>query len=245
MYTQFKVDRGRKDHWAMYPCPKKIKVVREDEDEKARNGRKTVKQVFGTILVRERPAFFVYPKGGPGSTVFGPPILSKIPYQNGIADPGRSNRAVNWAFDQPLLAGSPPAPPREKEEFDLHALNDADRVGPVVVNDPVGVQGLARLGNIINSVPYERPHRRSPRYLKHPPSYIRPDPDFPFVSGLTPAGTIAPDLGFHLPTMGLVVEKKMVLPSLNFIVEDLSSISVPPSPATTASSTTSSPTRPA
>src|SRR5262249_19116978 len=24
MYEQFKVDRGRKDHWAMYPCPDKI-----------------------------------------------------------------------------------------------------------------------------------------------------------------------------------------------------------------------------
>ena len=29
MYKQFKVDRGRKDHWAMYPCPAKIPVVYE------------------------------------------------------------------------------------------------------------------------------------------------------------------------------------------------------------------------
>src|SRR5262249_56262142 len=28
MYTQFKVDRGRKDHWAMYPAPATIKAVR-------------------------------------------------------------------------------------------------------------------------------------------------------------------------------------------------------------------------
>src|SRR5262245_28221868 len=27
MYRDFKVDRGRKDHWAMYPCPPKIPVV--------------------------------------------------------------------------------------------------------------------------------------------------------------------------------------------------------------------------
>ena len=27
MYVQYKVDRGRKDHWAMYPCPPKIEVV--------------------------------------------------------------------------------------------------------------------------------------------------------------------------------------------------------------------------
>src|SRR5205085_11273600 len=32
MYTQYKVDRGRKDHWAMYDCPEKIEVVAEDED---------------------------------------------------------------------------------------------------------------------------------------------------------------------------------------------------------------------
>lgn len=29
MYAQFKVDRGRKDHWAMYPAPAKIVVVHE------------------------------------------------------------------------------------------------------------------------------------------------------------------------------------------------------------------------
>ena len=27
MYKQFQVDRGRKDHWALYPAPQKIKVV--------------------------------------------------------------------------------------------------------------------------------------------------------------------------------------------------------------------------
>jgi|GEM_PF-1642359 len=30
MYEQFKVDRGRKDHWAMYPAPVEIKVVTEN-----------------------------------------------------------------------------------------------------------------------------------------------------------------------------------------------------------------------
>jgi hypothetical protein len=29
MYTEYNVDRGRKDHWAMYPCPENIPVVRE------------------------------------------------------------------------------------------------------------------------------------------------------------------------------------------------------------------------
>ncbi len=29
MYAEFKVDRGRKDHWALYPAPERIEVVRE------------------------------------------------------------------------------------------------------------------------------------------------------------------------------------------------------------------------
>ncbi len=32
MYQQYKVDRGRKDHWALYDCPEKIEVFAEDED---------------------------------------------------------------------------------------------------------------------------------------------------------------------------------------------------------------------
>src|SRR5207245_2719736 len=27
MYQQYKVDRGRKDHWAMYQCPRTVPVV--------------------------------------------------------------------------------------------------------------------------------------------------------------------------------------------------------------------------
>ena len=29
MYAQYHVDRGRKDHWAMYACPERIPVVNE------------------------------------------------------------------------------------------------------------------------------------------------------------------------------------------------------------------------
>src|SRR5439155_23312997 len=31
LYKQYKVDRGRKDHWAMYPCPDKIPVIQEPD----------------------------------------------------------------------------------------------------------------------------------------------------------------------------------------------------------------------
>jgi hypothetical protein len=60
MYQQFKVGRGRKDHWAIYPCPEKIEVVYEPEDGPPGDPKKGIKpsarQVLKTVLTRERPA---------------------------------------------------------------------------------------------------------------------------------------------------------------------------------------------
>jgi len=83
MYEQYKVDRGRKDHWALYPCPEKIEVVHEpletegdsepeedsrpaDEegDEEKRKGKKpSAEAVLQTILVRVPPSMFQWPDG--------------------------------------------------------------------------------------------------------------------------------------------------------------------------------------
>src|SRR5207245_422321 len=72
MYKQYKVDRGRKDHWAMYPCPEKIPVVYEPDPfgrvdwrnppkggsaEQKSGARKPVDEVLRTILVRNPPGF--------------------------------------------------------------------------------------------------------------------------------------------------------------------------------------------
>src|SRR5262249_28440974 len=43
MYQQFKVDRGRKDHWAMYSAPDKIPVFYEDEDGNRIDPRKAAR----------------------------------------------------------------------------------------------------------------------------------------------------------------------------------------------------------
>ena len=67
MYTQFKVDRGRKDHWAMYACPNEIPVVFEPDPnhpavaapEGAAKKKPTVAQVLGTVKVRI-PADILY-----------------------------------------------------------------------------------------------------------------------------------------------------------------------------------------
>src|SRR4029079_15251923 len=57
MYKQYNVDRGRKDHWAMYPAPAKIPVVYEPlEGTKGKAGeRRTVKDLIGTVMMRRNP----------------------------------------------------------------------------------------------------------------------------------------------------------------------------------------------
>ena len=61
MYKQYKVDRGRKDHWAMYPCPQKIPVVvEEDPSIPSRptgtpTRSLTVREVLQTVATRQHP----------------------------------------------------------------------------------------------------------------------------------------------------------------------------------------------
>ena len=60
MYEQYHVDRGRKDHWALYPCPETIEVVHEpllsepEPREEICEGRPSVEDVLKTIVVRGR-----------------------------------------------------------------------------------------------------------------------------------------------------------------------------------------------
>jgi ferric-dicitrate binding protein FerR (iron transport regulator) len=63
MYAQYGVDRGRKDHWAMYPCPNTIPVVYEPQDGAAAPKpvtvvKPSVEQVLATILVHVPPRAF-------------------------------------------------------------------------------------------------------------------------------------------------------------------------------------------
>jgi ferric-dicitrate binding protein FerR (iron transport regulator)/tetratricopeptide (TPR) repeat protein len=56
-YARFKVDRGRKDHWAMYPCPDKIPVVYEplpgwQQAPVASGKQPTAEEVLRSVLVR-------------------------------------------------------------------------------------------------------------------------------------------------------------------------------------------------
>ncbi|MBO0698484.1 MAG: FecR domain-containing protein, partial [Zavarzinella sp.] len=75
MYKDFRVDRGRKDHWAMYPCPSKIPVVYIPDPNQPAGSRPDLKgqkphenAVLQTIMVRNPPRFLTYPGHGGGDT---------------------------------------------------------------------------------------------------------------------------------------------------------------------------------
>lgn len=76
MYEQFKVDRGRKDHWALYPAPDKIDVVFEPnplhpiapgagadnaDDSTEDNPDAQIQRALNSILVRIPPTMFSRP----------------------------------------------------------------------------------------------------------------------------------------------------------------------------------------
>ncbi len=72
-YQRFNIDRGRKDHWAMYPCPERIPRVYEPDPayqrwwrgqvEQSKDGTKpSTEQVLDTILMR-LPPHYIYANG--------------------------------------------------------------------------------------------------------------------------------------------------------------------------------------
>jgi ferric-dicitrate binding protein FerR (iron transport regulator) len=82
MYKQFNVDRGRKDHWALYPCPETIPVVYEPDPTQAvdvrnapRNAKPAANQVLRTIVVRNPPHWL---DRGNDRSAGRPPVLSAV-----------------------------------------------------------------------------------------------------------------------------------------------------------------------
>lgn len=75
-YAKFKVDRGRKDHWAMYPAPDRMPTVHEPDPlrqawllPREADGKKSPEEVLASILLRPSPRFLYLP----GETVRGMP----------------------------------------------------------------------------------------------------------------------------------------------------------------------------
>jgi tetratricopeptide (TPR) repeat protein len=84
MYKQFKVDRGRKDHWAMYPCPQKIEGG-EPRSTISRGRKPSTEEVLRTILVRRPPRILHWPwqartqAPGRGETAFDIYAVAPVP----------------------------------------------------------------------------------------------------------------------------------------------------------------------
>jgi tetratricopeptide (TPR) repeat protein len=105
MYTQFKVDRGRKDHWAMYPAPAKIRVVFEPVEGDAGDPKKGIKPsarvVAETIRARAAPRVLrTSGAGGPTSTTpaDGAPVLLAVRYDTRdsiLRSPSRRRNVYN------------------------------------------------------------------------------------------------------------------------------------------------------
>jgi ferric-dicitrate binding protein FerR (iron transport regulator)/tetratricopeptide (TPR) repeat protein len=135
MYKQFKVDRGRKDHWAMYPCEAKIPVVYDPlpgmpldrfapKTEKPREN-----EILQTILVRVPPRFVMGPSEQYGA--YGPVVTAVMIYTGAFAvsDPMDGMRVIEhetWEEtngDLPVLLGDGSV--RELGEFRLAELGGA------------------------------------------------------------------------------------------------------------------------
>ncbi len=89
MYRQYNVDRGRKDHWAMYPCPATIPVVTEplpgqgqgppsQAAEKPGPKKPSAEEVLRTMVWRTPPRLLVYRRAGDGRAARGVPVAEFV-----------------------------------------------------------------------------------------------------------------------------------------------------------------------
>jgi ferric-dicitrate binding protein FerR (iron transport regulator) len=64
-YQRFNVDRGRKDHWAMYQCEERVPIVFEPPPHQVQapkpENKRAAHEVMQTILIRTPPQFLVTP----------------------------------------------------------------------------------------------------------------------------------------------------------------------------------------
>ena len=144
MYQQYKVERGRKDHWAPYPCPDKIPIVAEDEDGRPidpnRPRKPSARQVVQTIASRQAPTIMAGP----------PTITSAAPAQDMYINTGTRR------------------PP--KDDFVFSALRETDSFGPPTIQLTIAgttrtrIRGALVADGYIN--PY--PHVASPVTVNAP-----------------------------------------------------------------------------
>jgi ferric-dicitrate binding protein FerR (iron transport regulator)/tetratricopeptide (TPR) repeat protein len=147
MYREHKVDRGRKDHWAMYPCPDTIKVVYEPDENSPRDTNQagdqkpTEQQVLQTIQVRIPPRCIYWPNAANGP---GGPVVTALQLY-GEASPatrlGRGERSGSHVFYR--TSGDAGIDPDESPDSNVARLGDA--YVPVDLFAAQGLQAALRL----------------------------------------------------------------------------------------------------
>jgi len=111
MYAEFKVDRGRKDHWALYPCPERIAVVTEPlpgrDVPRAAGDKPDIEEVLSSIFVRVPKPFL---EGtGPGRRDWPSPTAWDYfaGTEHGGVDPGQADIQEQIADPASELLGPP------------------------------------------------------------------------------------------------------------------------------------------
>jgi hypothetical protein len=121
MNKQFKVDRGRKDHWALYPCPPKNPVVYEPNGKpisrtvSTQTRAKTVEDLLKTVLVRIPPTM-VRAANGVNYVAQGVNIMQL--YTGAIAAPVQSPQYWNY-WGRMSQSGTVGAPTNWFDDFGL------------------------------------------------------------------------------------------------------------------------------
>jgi tetratricopeptide (TPR) repeat protein len=144
MYRENKVDRGRKDHWAMYPCPDTIKVVYEPDENSPRDPNQpadqkpTEQQVLQTIQVRVPPRCIYWPNAANGP---GGPVVTALQLYGGASPETRLGRMRGHATVPYTLtsrsSGDLYISPEEPLGYNVDRLGDS-----IVPVDALAAQGL-------------------------------------------------------------------------------------------------------
>ncbi len=136
-YAQYHVDRGRKDHWALYPLAERIPVIVEpDPDDPATQarGKLPAKAVLKTIAVREIP-------GEKDSA--GKQIGNSISFTAGSTENmflgARIEMGANPAIGRVVIGGRTAVPPRSSST-DYQPAGFGITFGPAPSTGPVGME---------------------------------------------------------------------------------------------------------
>jgi ferric-dicitrate binding protein FerR (iron transport regulator)/tetratricopeptide (TPR) repeat protein len=137
-YQRFNVDRGRKDHWAMYQCPERIPVVFEGnprqqpaDSEKTKGDPQTVLQ---SIVVRMPPAVLQYASRG---NVGIPPAINAYDLYAGPYAVVVDNTDVD-VLDERAFLGDRKMKPRATylQGLDLTTKGKGGEKGEIAVGSP-------------------------------------------------------------------------------------------------------------